>query len=217
VVVRRRRWWHWPRRFALVIAAPFLLVLFLVSLPIVLPFVGIAQVRSEKRKRACVERWPCGWCVAPLGGEALVRADALFGAYVDRQFGDDFTFRIVRDLHACCLRCDAGHRYDEQADRLVLLHSREFATMYPGTRPRGVAHDRADRPHRLYGGRFRPTARGDADRTARCGWYRDWRSAAAVTMAANPGQRHSLGRRRRGGEPGVRPAIRHPIRPLLRA
>ena len=127
---RRRRWWHWPRRVALVIAAPFLLVLFILSLPIVLPFVGIAQARSDKRKRLCVERWPCGWCVAPLGAEALARADALFGAYADQQFGDAFKFRIVRDLHACCPRCDAGHRYDEQADRFVLLHPREFATMY---------------------------------------------------------------------------------------
>lgn len=127
---RRRRWWHRPRRVALVIAAPFLFVLFLLSLPIVLPFVGIAQARSDKRKRLCAERWPCGWCVAPLGTAALARADALFGASVDEQFGADVMLRIVRDLHACCPRCDAGHRYDEQADRFVLLHPREFAATY---------------------------------------------------------------------------------------
>ncbi len=112
------------------IAAPFLFVLFLLSLPIVLPIVGLQQAREHKRKRACVERWPCGWCVAPLEAEALTRADALFGAYIDERFDKTEQLRIVRDLHACCPRCDAGHRYDEKADRFVLLDFREFARWY---------------------------------------------------------------------------------------
>lgn len=127
---RHKRWRLQPRRVVRVIAAPFLLILFLLSLPIVLPFVGIAEARAKKRKRTRAERWPCGWCVAPLGAEALARADTVFSAYVGQQTGDAAKFRIVRDLHACCPCCDAGHRYDEQADRFALLQSREFATTY---------------------------------------------------------------------------------------
>ena len=112
------------------IAAPFVFVLFLLSLPIVLPFVGLQMAREEKRKRACVERWPCGWCVAPLGTEALARADALFGTYIDTYFDKTEQLRIVRDLHACCTRCNAAHRYDENADRFVLHHPFEFARWY---------------------------------------------------------------------------------------
>ena len=115
---------------ALVIAAPFLFVLFLVSLPIFLPFVGLQQARSKRRLLACVERSPCGWCVAPLGADALARAEALSSAYFDREFADVLYARVVRDLHACCPRCDAGHRYDEPADRFVLLAPRAFAKLY---------------------------------------------------------------------------------------
>lgn len=110
---RSRRLGLQPRRVARVIAAPFLLILFLLSLPIVLPLVGIGRVRAEKRKRICAARWPCGWCVAPPGAKAVTRADTVFKAYVDQQFGDAAKFRIIRDLHACCLRCKPGHRYDE--------------------------------------------------------------------------------------------------------
>lgn len=117
-------------RVALVVAAPFLIVLFLLSLPIVLPIVELQQARNDKRKRALVERWPCGWCVAPLGAEALARADTLFGRYIDEHFDKTEQLRIVCDMHACCPRCNAGHCYDAHADRFVLHHPREFGRRY---------------------------------------------------------------------------------------
>ncbi|RZF65097.1 hypothetical protein EWE75_06875 [Sphingomonas populi] len=110
------------------IAAPFLILLFIVSIPFVLPFVAIAEKRTAKRKQALVESWPCGWCVAPLRVEALARADAIFAAYAHKAFAQFHTLqaRMVRNLHACCPRCDAGHRYDEPTNRFVLLHLMEF-------------------------------------------------------------------------------------------
>lgn len=110
------------------IAVPFLILLFIMSLPFVLPFVAIAEKRAAKRKHALVATWPCGWCVTPLGSEALARADALFAAHTHKEVTelDVWRTRLVRNLHACCPRCDAGHRYDVPSNRFVLLHPLEF-------------------------------------------------------------------------------------------
>ena len=131
---RRRRPWRSIRRALLIALVPVLLVLFALSMPVLLPLVGLAQARYERRKRLAAARTPCGWCGAPLGAEALARADALFAAYVAKLFPPDrlVKYRIVRDLHACCLRCDAGHRFDEEANRFVLLPGRDFAARYGG-------------------------------------------------------------------------------------
>lgn len=103
------------------LAAPFMILLFILSSPFLLPFETIAEKRTTRRKHALVATWPCGWCVAPLGPEALVRADALFAAYANepvaefapsKPFGkfDTPQARIIQNLHACSPRCDAGHR-----------------------------------------------------------------------------------------------------------
>lgn len=107
---------------------------FVLSLPIVLLFVGLPRARTERRKRAAIERQRCDRCGALLGVAALARADALFAAYVARVHEDDDTRyrRLVRDVHACCPRCDACYGYDERADRFVPLPERMANAMYAG-------------------------------------------------------------------------------------
>ncbi len=134
---------RWLRRAAWIIAAPFLLVAFVLSLPIVLPFVGLAEARTERRKRAAIERQRCDWCVARLDAAALTRADALYAAYVAKVHAEDDTLfhRLVRDVHACCAccaRCDACYGYDERADWFVPLPVRRATAMYAGLIERAV-------------------------------------------------------------------------------
>ena len=127
---RRRRWWRWPRRVALILAAPLLFVIAILALPIIIPLAGWSKARADRRQRLAVRSWPCGWCGFPLGEEALARAEAIHVAYYDQMSAGFEYFRMVRDLHACCARCDAAHRYHEKADRFDLLSVREFARTY---------------------------------------------------------------------------------------
>ncbi len=116
----------------LVLSLPFLLALFVLSLRFVLPFVERAEARTEQRKRAAIDRQRCDWCMTPLSVDALARADTLFAAYVakiDRE-NDTLRHRLVRDVHACCPSCDACYGYDELAERFVPLHARTARTMY---------------------------------------------------------------------------------------
>ena len=128
---RRSRWDSGPGIALTVVLAFAAVLLFLVTLPVTGPLLAWSEARAGRRKRAAVERWPCGWCTAPLGTAALERADALVAAYAAAAFSDDMLYvRFVRDLYACCLRCDAGHRYTERDGTFALLHPREFETMY---------------------------------------------------------------------------------------
>ena len=131
--VKRRRSW-WDSRPGVTLTVLLMLaaaLLFVVTLPVTGPLLAWSEARAERRKLMAVERWPCGWCTAPLGTTALERADALVAAYVSAVCTDDMLYaRFVRDLHACCPRCDAGHRYVEREARFALLHPREFEEMY---------------------------------------------------------------------------------------
>ena len=130
---KRKRWWHPLRRAALIVIVPILVILFILSMPIWLPLVGWSHARVERRKRALVECWPCGWCRAPLGEQALLRADALDAAWHAKDAEQDDSFyrrRMVRHLHACCARCGAGHLYLPESRQFALMIPRQFADMY---------------------------------------------------------------------------------------
>ena len=127
---RRRRRWRWPRRVALILAAPFLFAIAILALPIAIPLAGWLHAWADRRQRLTVRSWPCGWFSFPLGEEALVRAETIHVAYCDRMFAEFTRFRMVRDVHACCPRCDATHRYHGKADRFERLSAREFARTY---------------------------------------------------------------------------------------
>jgi hypothetical protein len=115
---------------ALILAAPLLFAIAILILPIVIPLAGWSHARAGRRRRLAVRSWPCGWCGFPLGEEALARAEAIHVACYDRMFPEFTRFRMVRDLHACCGRCDAAHRYHDKADRFERLSAREFARTY---------------------------------------------------------------------------------------
>lgn len=112
--------------------APAAVLLFLMTLPVIGPLLAWSEWRADKRKRAAAAVWLCGRCGAALGPAALERADAVFAAYLRTALAGEgiLRMRVVRDLDACCLRCDAGHRWDRAARAFVLLHAREYERTY---------------------------------------------------------------------------------------
>lgn len=132
MVKRRKRWWHPFQRIALFVIGPILVILFVLSMPIWMPFLGWSMARDDRRKRTLAQTWPCGWCVAPLGEIALSRADALEAAearHIDEEWTSVFS-RHQRILHASCPRCGAAHRFNAKAQAFRLLHPREFGSKF---------------------------------------------------------------------------------------
>jgi len=117
---------------ATLVIAPVAVLLFVLTLPVTGPLLAWSEWRADKRKRAAVVDWPCGRCGEVLGLAALTRADAVFGAHVRTAFAGKgmLRLRVVRDLDACCLACDAGHRWDRAASAFVLLSVDEFERTY---------------------------------------------------------------------------------------
>lgn len=129
----RRTFWNTPLGAAASLAiALSAVLLFLAALPVTGPILAVTEARAKKRKRVAVVDWPCGRCAHPLGLEALARADAVFAAFVRTAFAVDGMprARIVRDLDACCRRCDAGHRYHRATRTFALLPRAEFERVY---------------------------------------------------------------------------------------
>ena len=125
------------------IAAPFLILLFILSIPIMLPFVAIAEKRTAKRKQALVAIWPCGWCVAPLGPEALVRADALFAAYANEAFAEFAPSKTFAKFDA------SGSHHPEPARLLSAMRRRpSIRQAFKPLRRRRRCHDGRHRPAR---------------------------------------------------------------------
>lgn len=126
------RGWRRLRTVAGVIATPLLILVFLLSLPILLPVVGWQMARANRRKAALAGHWPCARCGVPLGQAALDRADAVFEAHAAALFAENAGIRrrIVRDLDACCTACGAGHRFVAKEARFAPLDEGAFARRY---------------------------------------------------------------------------------------
>jgi hypothetical protein len=92
------------------------------------------MARDERRKRALVETWSCGWCIAPLGEAALSRAEALEAAESElEQIGKDWMDGHVhsrRILGACCPRCGASHCFAVKEEAFLLLNPREVGARF---------------------------------------------------------------------------------------
>lgn len=131
---RRKRWWHPLQEIALVVAVLVLAILALMLMPIWLPLETRKRSRDEQHKRALVEKWPCGWCLAPLGEAALSRADALEAAeskaeQIGKDWMDGYT-HSRRILAACCPRCGAAHRFAPKENAFLLLIPRQVGDRF---------------------------------------------------------------------------------------
>ncbi len=109
---RRARRSRWLFGLLVLVVATVLIV----SLPVLLPLVAVLHVRDLRRRRSATEAFACVQCGAVLGAAALERADAEWAGHLARLHREHpgCTFRLVRDLHAICTRCDTPYRYDEE-------------------------------------------------------------------------------------------------------
>jgi hypothetical protein len=128
MVKQRKRWWHPVRRIALFAIVPVVVILSILAMPVWIPLLGWSMAHEDRRKRKLVETWPCGWCVAPLGADALARADALEAAQIRHSEEGVWAvrYRRVRILHACCTRCGAAHEFQRQSPSFALLGPQEI-------------------------------------------------------------------------------------------
>ena len=131
---RRRRKFRRLRGVAEGVGCVLFGIALALSLPVTLPLLGLSEWRRDRRTRRIVEHWPCGWCVAPLGSAALAQADHVKTAYFDAQIHDDDVLyaqpRIVHAFQACCVRCGAAHRLDEQTGSFAILEAGPFEERY---------------------------------------------------------------------------------------
>ena len=107
--VRRSRWLF--SLHVLVIAT-----VLVVGLPALLPLAASLHVRDRRRRRRAAETFACTRCGAILGAAALARADVEWAEHVAQLCREHpgYRFRLVRELDAVCIRCDAPYHYEEE-------------------------------------------------------------------------------------------------------
>lgn len=86
-------------------------------LPVLLPLVIVLDVLRRRRKAHDAERFACERCGQVLGRAGLERGDAAWAEHFTALEQDHpySKLRVVRDVHAVCLRCGARYHYDKQA------------------------------------------------------------------------------------------------------
>jgi hypothetical protein len=92
-----------------------LAVVFILALPVILPVAAILHARYRHRLRGAAEKTACTVCGAILGSEALDKADEFWRAHVAKLHRDNpgVRFRLVRLVHAICVRCSAEYTFRE--------------------------------------------------------------------------------------------------------
>jgi hypothetical protein len=91
-------------------------ILFVLLLPVLLPYGFISNALFRRRLKRAAERSKCPTCGSNLGDEALKLADEHWREYVSclhRQH-PGVRFRLVRLVHAICVSCGASLRFVEE-------------------------------------------------------------------------------------------------------
>ena len=100
-------------------------ILFVLLLPVLIPYGVISNVLFRRRLKRAVERSQCPTCGSGLGEQALKLADEQWREYVSclRRQNPGVRFRLVRLVHAICASCGASLQFVE--------HTRLFETTKP--------------------------------------------------------------------------------------
>jgi hypothetical protein len=95
------------------LGAAFLIALLLLLLPILIPIAAICAHLEERKIKKLARQCHCLCCGAVLGDESIRLTDAPFAteAAERRKKFPRVKFRIVRNVHAICLKCGAQHQY----------------------------------------------------------------------------------------------------------
>jgi len=105
--------------------------LFLLSLPLILPFVSFGAWKRSKRQTKRIAQTICVSCGQQLGIEAERIADEkwLKAMQENRKNNPGIRSRIYQLVHAICQNCGAEYRYLEDDDALVIAEA--HTTTYP--------------------------------------------------------------------------------------
>jgi hypothetical protein len=113
-------------------------IVFVISLPVLLPIALFLHSRDEKRMRALAETFRCLSCGLVLGAESLKLADEAWANYVAKLDGDGddatqptrdwsklYRRRIVKGYDAICPHCGAYHSYVAKQRTFILTRSQD--------------------------------------------------------------------------------------------